>query len=308
MVRKEDLGMQVKNPTLKSKIIEAARICFFKYGYKNTFLDMIAKETFTTASNLYNYFDGKEEIFDEVIGDIPFQIDTYISTYYYETVKNMRDVQLNMDLESLFPETLIFSKKVSMTLWILLEGAEGTQYAQYKEGLYGIIDDCTRKANPDINLMLGKIFRESFLNKILSITKTVDKEKSELEIDNELEEKEGEFYSFYLDTNKKIFQIKSIRWVPSATKELLEIFFRKYEKRIQTINTHEYELVIDCRLMPNVADYEMLTLVFAHYHGSNFLKVKCLLNPSQIALSVVLKRIFLSVGCTRIEICMKHEN
>ena len=301
MVGKEDLGMQVKNPTLKSKIIEAARICFFKYGYKNTFLDMIAKETFTTASNLYNYFDGKEEIFDEVIGDIPFQIDAYISTYYYEAVKNMRDVQLNMDLESLFPETLIFSKKVSMTLWILLEGAEGTQYAQYKEGLYDIIDDCTRKANPDINPMLGKIFRESFLNKILSITKTVDKENDELEIEK------SKFYSFYLDRNQKIFHINIMGWSPATTKELLKIFFGNYEKIVQMINPNEYELIIDCRLIPNIAEYEILRLVFAYYHSSNFFKVKCLLNPSQIALSVVLKRISLSVGC-KIEICMMPEN
>ena len=306
MVRKEDLGMQVKNPTLKSKIIEAARICFFKYGYKNTFLDRIAKETFTTASNLYNYFDGKEEIFNEVIGDIPFQIDTYISTYYYETVKNMRDVQLDMDLESVFPETLIFSKKASMTLWILLEGAEGTQYAQYKEGLYDIIDDCTRKANPDINPMLVKVFRESFLNKILSITKTVDKENNELEIEK------SKFYSFYLDRNQKIFQINFKEWPTAiikkrATRENLESFLENYEKMVQMINAHEYELIVDCRQIPNTAEYEWLSLVFAHYHSSNFLKAKFLLYPSQIALSVVLKRISLAVGCI-IEICMIPEN
>ena len=305
MVRKEDLEMQVKKPILKSNIIEVARECFFKYGYKNTVVDKIAKEAFTTVGNLYNYFDGKKEIFDEVIGDIPFQIDTYISTHYYETVKNMRDVQLNMDLESIFPETLIFSQKVSMTLWILFEGAEGTQYAQYKEGLYDIIDDCTRKANPDINPMLGKIFRESFLNKILSITKTVDKENNELEIDK------STFYSFYLDRNEKIFQI-NFRELPTtiikkrATKKNFEGFLVNYEKMAQMINAREYELIVDCRKIRSIIEYEWIRLAFVHYYNSNFLKVKFLLNPSQIALSVVLKRISLSVGCT-IEICMITE-
>ena len=307
MSKKEDLGMQVKKPILKSNIIEAARVCFFKYGYKNTAVDKIAKEAFTTVGNLYNYFDGKKEIFDEVIGDIPFQIDTYISTHYYETVKNIGDVQLNMDLESIFPETLIFSKKVSMTLWILLEGAEGTQYEQYREGLYAIIDDCTRKANPDINPMLGKIFRESFINKILSITKTVDNENDELEIE------EDKFCSFYIDRNQKIFHINIMGWPPEKanellTKEGLEDFLGKYEKMAQTINTHEYELIVDCRLLPNIAEYEMLGSAFARYHSSNFVKVKCLLNPSQIALSVVLKRLSLSVGCARSEICIMPEN
>lgn len=306
MSKKEDLGMQVKKPILKSNIIEAARVCFFKYGYKNTTVDKIAKEAFTTVGNLYNYFDGKKEIFDEVIGDIPFQIDTYISTHYYETVKNIGDVQLNMDLESIFPETLIFSKKVSMTLWILLEGAEGTQYEQYKQGLYGIIDDCTRKANPDINPMLGKIFRESFINKILSITKTVHKENNEVEI------KKDEFSSFYLDRKQKILKISTMNWPieiikKHLTKENVESFLGNYEKIVQTINAQEYELILDFRQIPNMAEYEILGLVFNHYHSSNFFKLKFLFRPSQIALSIALKRLFLSMGCT-VEICMMPEN
>ena len=298
--------MQVKKTILKAKIIEAARESFFEYGYKNTALDKIAKEAFTTVGNLYHYFDGKKEIFNEVIGDIPFQIDTYISTYYYEAVKNMRDVQLSMDLENVFPETLIFSKKVSMTLWILLEGAEGTQYTHYKEGLYDIIDSCTRKANPHINPILEKIFRESFINKILSITKTVDKEISELEIG------ERTFYSFYIDRNQKILQL-NFRELPveiikkRSTRENFDSFLENYQKMVQMINAHEYELIIDLRQIPNMAEYEWIRLVIAYYHNSHFLKIKCLLNPSQIALSIVLKRISLSVGCT-IEICMMPKN
>lgn len=298
--------MQVKKPILKSNIIETARESFFKYGYKNTTVDRIAKEAYTTVGNLYNYFDGKKEIFDEVIGDIPFQIDTYISTYYYQAVRNIGAVQLNMDLENAFPETLIFSKKVSMTLWILFEGAEGTQYAQYKEGLYGIIEDCTRKAIPDINPMLAKIFRESFLNKILSITKTVEKKN------NKLERQKDKFYSFYIDRSQKIFQISTMNWPieiikQHLTKENIEGYLENYEKIVQTINAHEYELILDFRQIPNMAEYEILSSVFTYYHRSNFFKLKFLLRPSQIALSVALKRLFLSVGCT-VEICMMPED
>lgn len=289
--------MQVKSPILKSKIVEAARICFFKYGYKNTFLDRIAKEAFTTVGNLYNYFNGKNEIFDEVIGDIPLQLDAYISTYYYKAVKNIDNICLNMDLKLLFPEVLIFNPKVSMTLWILLEGAEGTQYAQYKEGLYSIIEDCTQNSNPNINPMLVKILRETFINKILSITRGGDEKNSEIMID------EGQLYSFQLDVELKIFHIDIINWMPSNEKRL-ENFLTKYKELVKKINAHEYELVIDCRAMPNMAGTKELKILAEYYNDSHFLKVKYLFNSAQIALAVVFKRIFFDIRVSNFEVCI----
>lgn len=49
------------------KIANAARDCFFQFGYKKTSLVMIADLAGVSRATLYNYFDNKEELFKTVM-------------------------------------------------------------------------------------------------------------------------------------------------------------------------------------------------------------------------------------------------
>lgn len=292
--------MQIKNPKLRIEIIEASRRCFFKYGYKNTSIDTIAKEAHTTASNLYTYFSGKQEIFNEVIGDIPFLIDEYISEEYRENIKKSNISSMNINLDEIFPPIPeIFNEKVSMTLWILLEKSAGTQYAQYKEGLYNVIQDCTQSClGKKADSTLVKVLSYGCIHKILSISKQEYHSIKDLQV-NQLEVYEA--YKFDLDTKNKIFNIIILKWF-SPSEKILTQYLMHYEEITKKINTYEYELVIDCRPMPNISENYVLRELIQHYYCSNFLKITCILSYSQVALSVVLKRLFFNAGCQNIEI------
>jgi len=56
----------VKNEK-KEAVIETARDLFAHFGFGKTTIDDIARKSFVAKSTIYNYFNSKEEIFDEVI-------------------------------------------------------------------------------------------------------------------------------------------------------------------------------------------------------------------------------------------------
>lgn len=52
----------------KERIIEAATASFTQYGFKGTTMDQIAKIAKVGKGTVYMYFDNKEQLFDEIIG------------------------------------------------------------------------------------------------------------------------------------------------------------------------------------------------------------------------------------------------
>jgi AcrR family transcriptional regulator len=52
---------------IREQILEAAREVFAKYGYRKTTIEDISSAVYKAKSSVYHYFNGKEEIFREVI-------------------------------------------------------------------------------------------------------------------------------------------------------------------------------------------------------------------------------------------------
>lgn len=51
----------------KEIVVETARSLFTRFGFNKTTVDEIARDSFVAKSTIYNYFDSKEEIFNQVI-------------------------------------------------------------------------------------------------------------------------------------------------------------------------------------------------------------------------------------------------
>ncbi|MCG8541664.1 MAG: TetR/AcrR family transcriptional regulator, partial [Clostridia bacterium] len=51
----------------RAAILEAARYLFAKKGYEGTSISNIAKESGSTKSLIYYYFNSKEDILDEIL-------------------------------------------------------------------------------------------------------------------------------------------------------------------------------------------------------------------------------------------------
>lgn len=59
--------MQVKKDTINHRILETARKEFLSQGYQKTTMRSIARKSRITTSNIYNYFDSKDDLFIAIV-------------------------------------------------------------------------------------------------------------------------------------------------------------------------------------------------------------------------------------------------
>lgn len=59
--------MQVKKEDIKSNILTVAERLFIRRGYENTSLKMIADRCNISKSNIYRYYNSKEEIYETIV-------------------------------------------------------------------------------------------------------------------------------------------------------------------------------------------------------------------------------------------------
>ena len=64
---KDDEAMQTKKDYTREKIIEIAKRVFLKNGYAKTSMRDIAKGAGIGVSNIYNYFNSKDELFRHIV-------------------------------------------------------------------------------------------------------------------------------------------------------------------------------------------------------------------------------------------------
>lgn len=62
--------MQIKKKNIRRKIIQVAKQEFISSSFKNTSMRTIAKKANVTLSNIYNYFESKDEILVEILNPL----------------------------------------------------------------------------------------------------------------------------------------------------------------------------------------------------------------------------------------------
>ncbi|BBF45153.1 transcriptional regulator, TetR family [Lachnospiraceae bacterium KM106-2] len=135
--------MQILKKEMREEIVSVAREEILEYGYQNASLRNIAKKAHTTLGNLYNYFESKEAILSEVIGDMPERLDQLLLELVPESIiKEMMKEKDIQKVEALMEKNIPQIKNSHLFLQketiILLEGCEGTKYAYYREHFYDL--------------------------------------------------------------------------------------------------------------------------------------------------------------------------
>lgn len=135
--------MQVKKEELREKILAIAEIEFFNKGFKGASLRTIAKKSNTTLGNIYNYFGSKEELLDEIIGEVPIQIDELMIKHENKTLNlNIKDIEfLNSELDKANPEDFGIDILLTKKFGILMNGCEDTKYKKYREEFIKIMKE-----------------------------------------------------------------------------------------------------------------------------------------------------------------------
>ena len=259
----------------------------------------IAKNAHTVVSNLYTYFSSKKELFNAVIGDMPEIIDQYISIYYSNILNNIEENDGKIKIEEFFEMPLEVTPKVSMTLTILLNGFQGTQYEHYKKSLNAILKDyLLRNVRRKEIRMLSEIISSMFIIKMLSGIYIQDSEFEELSYED------IEVAKLNIDEEKKTVNIKVLIWI-TTSQRLFNKFCEDYHRLVNDIETSQYQLCVDIRKMDNPSKNVNMLEIVRMYADSHYKKISCIATPEQIAFVAQCKRLFSEAEVENVEIIYK---
>ena len=125
--------MQYKKTVLEQEIIRVSIDLFVRKGVKNTSVRDIAREVHTAPSNIYNYYESKETILDEIVKETATKLERFIEISYKDFLTKVDEKHIYEQLEKLVNEDEKIQELLDERLIILLEKCNGTKYEKYKE-------------------------------------------------------------------------------------------------------------------------------------------------------------------------------
>ena len=169
--------MQIKKEEIRDEILIVAEKEFLKRGFKNSSMRTIATKSHTTLGNLYNYFENKEAILDEIIGETPEQIFSVLKEHEealattHLSKEEMED-NFNDLVETYMPKFFPLDILLSNSLLILLDGCEGTKYESYRQTFLTLFQaHLTTHLNVEADSFLARSLAYGFLSTLLFIGK-----------------------------------------------------------------------------------------------------------------------------------------
>ncbi len=170
--------MQVKKSEVKNLILKSAKEEFLEKGFEKASIRSIVKNANTTIGNFYNYFEGKEDVFNEIV------LSSYIKVMRFIEGHNLEDEDPN-EFSLLSPSQAraavtqaigLFSDSFIEDLIILAECSKGTKYEGFShtlaEYLVSHFIEHQEILNPEYNDEgISRLLSMQFLSGVLSVLK-----------------------------------------------------------------------------------------------------------------------------------------
>lgn len=122
--------MQVQKDEVKNRILEAAKEEFLLSGYQNSSMRRIADSAGITPGNIYAYFSGKDDLFDNVIMPVLEQINELFDMQV-GIPSEMNIQQITQTITNMFLE-------YKHEFIILMNGSTGSQYENIKKEIVSL--------------------------------------------------------------------------------------------------------------------------------------------------------------------------
>ena len=155
--------MQILKDEIMYGIIEAAEREFLKCGFSGMSMRQIASELNISASNIYNYFKNKDEIFAEIVKPAVTFIDSIIeraASKEYEEFDNPGYIEWHIQFINMIYKLI---KTYRNQLILLFTRSAGSAYSGYKEKIarrYSEIQSCS--SGKDGDAMVSDFFMYNF--------------------------------------------------------------------------------------------------------------------------------------------------
>ena len=132
--------MQLKKEKVKKRIEDAAREDFLEYGFTKTSMRNIARKAKVSTSNIYNYFESKDNLFYSLIDPIYIKVKDLLYNLF-ETEKNLGENEFFKLISDVFAHPVgEIIKQNAKELIILMDKSEGTKFYNFKEELIKLIE------------------------------------------------------------------------------------------------------------------------------------------------------------------------
>lgn len=156
--------MQYLKDEMRNRITESALIEFSEKGYSGASIRNIAKNSGTSAGNIYKYFQGKDDLYENLIGSVYLKV--------MECMGQFGKVELTENADAVFYELmgtiLEIIEESSHELSILLNKSAGSKYENCKNTFINLITDIiTGKMGHEL-ASKGKTLKDGLIIYLLS--------------------------------------------------------------------------------------------------------------------------------------------
>ena len=124
--------MQISKEHIRKNILQTAQSLFYTKGYAKVPMREIASKSHVSLSNIYNYYDSKEKIFQEIVQPAIDDFNRILDENHGRSGTDIMEMLSDDYLQNLIKEYLSLNKHRDR-LFLLLFRAQGTSLEKFKD-------------------------------------------------------------------------------------------------------------------------------------------------------------------------------
>ena len=124
--------MQNSKEHIRKNILQTAQSLFYTKGYAKVPMREIASKSHVSLSNIYNYYDSKEKIFQEIVQPAIDDFNRILDEHHGRSGTDIMEMFSDDYLQNLIKEYLSLNKHRDR-LFLLLFRAQGTSLEKFKD-------------------------------------------------------------------------------------------------------------------------------------------------------------------------------
>ena len=125
--------MQIRKDDIEQQIAKAAKAIFLKKGFAQTSMRDIAKRSGVGLSNIYNYFDSKDDLFRSIVAPVVGEFKRILAVYHDPQQVDITKQWVPEMTEKTAAEYSRIMLKYRDLLTLLLFKSAGSSQARFKE-------------------------------------------------------------------------------------------------------------------------------------------------------------------------------
>lgn len=151
--------MQIEKEYVRKNILAAATPLFYAKGYAKVPMRKIAEAAHVGLSNIYNYYDSKDDIFHEIVRPVVNCFYEMLDEHHGKRGADILEMFTNDYLRSVIDEYVSIVNKYRGLLFLLLFRSQGTSLERFKEDFSDrstmLVKDYflkMKRKHPDLNI------------------------------------------------------------------------------------------------------------------------------------------------------------